>query len=410
MYQNRCRSALDTIEERDYEKVVLAHRRRASSSSESASVHTASSRGSERNKGTDVVWSTPAEGLRYTAVLGSDAGKREFEEQERRLFLAEEERRNGRTAETTFASGRMGAERLANNNYTSRHPPTPSELGSSFYDTSTQRATTETRRTVRMEREEREFGRENNHLSSHQLTGQSYPEQNARTVPIRRVEATAPPPVFENVDSTTLRRSHYDLAEAPPPTDFETTESTTILRRGRYDRTEPPSPPQNCAHKCNSCEVLLNDMLTYIREGKYYCQRHYETQSRSLNVGGSDYGGFERTRQRDSRKMTTPPRCAGCDELIFDRDLLMANGTFWHRDHFRCGICGDAIGTGLYRIVKKEHCCCRCSSGSRKRVVRVENTTSNGCNHRHCREDDTKYVLCSRANRVRNYQTSVCYA
>ncbi|KAI6175148.1 hypothetical protein M3Y99_01990800 [Aphelenchoides fujianensis] len=68
----------------------------------------------------------------------------------------------------------------------------------------------------------------------------------------------------------------------------------------------------NC-FKCEQCHDLLADLLYFFKEGQYLCGRHF----------------CEKTYER----------CAGCDELILDKQYTRAEDRSWHVQHFCCFGC-----------------------------------------------------------------------
>ena len=42
------------------------------------------------------------------------------------------------------------------------------------------------------------------------------------------------------------------------------------------------------------------------------------------------------------------PRCAGCDELIFDEEYTESEGLAWHKQHFCCWHCDTTLTDKTY--------------------------------------------------------------
>ncbi|CAD5219027.1 unnamed protein product [Bursaphelenchus okinawaensis] len=69
--------------------------------------------------------------------------------------------------------------------------------------------------------------------------------------------------------------------------------------------------------KCEDCNDLLADLLYFHKDGKYLCGRHYCEK--------------------------TYDRCAGCDELILDKQYTRAEERSWHVKHFSCFGCDKSF-------------------------------------------------------------------
>ncbi|CAD5226666.1 unnamed protein product [Bursaphelenchus xylophilus] len=69
--------------------------------------------------------------------------------------------------------------------------------------------------------------------------------------------------------------------------------------------------------KCEECNDLLADLLYFHKDGKYLCGRHYCEK--------------------------TYDRCAGCDELILDKQYTRAEDRSWHVKHFCCFGCDKSF-------------------------------------------------------------------
>ncbi|XP_067133166.1 four and a half LIM domains protein 2-like [Centruroides vittatus] len=85
---------------------------------------------------------------------------------------------------------------------------------------------------------------------------------------------------------------------------------------------------------CSVCEELLVDLVCCTLNGKIYCQRHYAEQIR--------------------------PRCAACDELIFDGRYTRAMSKDWHTIHFCCWKCDESLTGQRYLIRDDQPFCVGC--------------------------------------------------
>lgn len=74
--------------------------------------------------------------------------------------------------------------------------------------------------------------------------------------------------------------------------------------------------------KCKQCDEALIDFTYYAKDKNVYCGRcHAES---------------------------FVPRCAGCDELIFDENFTEADGRSWHTHHFCCWRCDTNLRDKKY--------------------------------------------------------------
>ncbi|XP_067131736.1 four and a half LIM domains protein 2-like [Centruroides vittatus] len=85
---------------------------------------------------------------------------------------------------------------------------------------------------------------------------------------------------------------------------------------------------------CSVCEELLVDLVFCIADGKIYCERHYAEQIK--------------------------PRCAACDELIFDGQYIRAMSKDWHTIHFCCWQCDESLTGQRYVLRDDQPFCLRC--------------------------------------------------
>ncbi|XP_075928244.1 uncharacterized protein LOC116949464 isoform X2 [Petromyzon marinus] len=82
---------------------------------------------------------------------------------------------------------------------------------------------------------------------------------------------------------------------------------------------------------CAACRELLVDLVYFYADGAVYCGRHHAERSK--------------------------PRCAACDELIFQEECVQAEGRCWHRDHFCCFECEAALAGARYLMRDgRPHC------------------------------------------------------
>ncbi|XP_065181862.1 testin-like [Sycon ciliatum] len=86
---------------------------------------------------------------------------------------------------------------------------------------------------------------------------------------------------------------------------------------------------------CSTCDEFLVNLAHYTHAGKAHCGRHHAE--------------------------LTHPRCAGCDELIFDKQYTLAEGKSWHTDHFCCFYCDKRLGLHEDEYVAHDgHVVCLC--------------------------------------------------
>ncbi|KAI6175473.1 hypothetical protein M3Y97_00692800 [Aphelenchoides bicaudatus] len=87
--------------------------------------------------------------------------------------------------------------------------------------------------------------------------------------------------------------------------------------------------------KCEQCHDLLVDLLYFFKDNKYLCGRHYCEKN------------FE--------------RCAGCDELIVDKQYTRAENQSWHVNHFCCFGCDKSfIDERTYVLKQGQFYCLEC--------------------------------------------------
>ncbi|KAI6224646.1 hypothetical protein M3Y95_00774800 [Aphelenchoides besseyi] len=86
--------------------------------------------------------------------------------------------------------------------------------------------------------------------------------------------------------------------------------------------------------KCEQCHDLLADLLYFFKEGQYLCGRHF----------------CEKTYER----------CAGCDELILDKQYTRAEDRSWHVQHFCCFGCDKHFMNEDYVSKQGQFYCLEC--------------------------------------------------
>ena len=52
------------------------------------------------------------------------------------------------------------------------------------------------------------------------------------------------------------------------------------------------------------------------------------------------------------------PQCAGCEDLILDQELIVAEGRHWHCHHFCCSACGSSLAGRQYLMVEPSSVVC----------------------------------------------------
>ncbi|KAM9324392.1 LIM and cysteine-rich domains protein 1 [Gastrophryne carolinensis] len=75
---------------------------------------------------------------------------------------------------------------------------------------------------------------------------------------------------------------------------------------------------------CCQCREPLVNLIHFWKNNRLWCGRHYCESER--------------------------PRCMGCDEIIFSEDYLRLDGKFWHRGHFSCVGCEQALIDRPYKL------------------------------------------------------------
>ncbi|XP_023228116.1 four and a half LIM domains protein 2-like isoform X2 [Centruroides sculpturatus] len=85
---------------------------------------------------------------------------------------------------------------------------------------------------------------------------------------------------------------------------------------------------------CSVCKELLVDLVSCTVDGKIYCERHYAEEIK--------------------------PRCAACDELIFDGKYIRAMSKDWHTIHFCCWKCNESLTGQRYLIRDDQPFCVHC--------------------------------------------------
>lgn len=90
---------------------------------------------------------------------------------------------------------------------------------------------------------------------------------------------------------------------------------------------------------CAQCSEPLVDLIYFWKDGAPWCGRHY---CQSLR-----------------------PRCAGCDEIIFAEDFQRVDELAWHRRHFVCEGCEQALSGRAYIVTKGHLLCPTCSKTGR---------------------------------------------
>jgi prickle len=108
-----------------------------------------------------------------------------------------------------------------------------------------------------------------------------------------------------------------------------------VLKKGDNVIEVPEIPQPYCApgcFTCNNCNEELCEFNYYTYEGDVYCGRcHAEFFM---------------------------PRCAGCDELIFDPTYTVAEGRKWHLVHFCCWVCDMDLCEKQYAKDTDSNPCC----------------------------------------------------
>uniref|UniRef100_A0A8R1I1U0 Uncharacterized protein n=1 Tax=Caenorhabditis japonica TaxID=281687 RepID=A0A8R1I1U0_CAEJA len=90
--------------------------------------------------------------------------------------------------------------------------------------------------------------------------------------------------------------------------------------------------------RCQTCDVLLVDLIYFAHENQIYCGRHHAEQIK--------------------------PRCAKCDEIIFGDECLEAEGRSWHFHHFQCAQCNDVLADQKYMQKANKPVCLTCFHSS----------------------------------------------
>uniref|UniRef100_UPI00358EAA53 prickle planar cell polarity protein 3-like isoform X2 n=1 Tax=Myxine glutinosa TaxID=7769 RepID=UPI00358EAA53 len=89
---------------------------------------------------------------------------------------------------------------------------------------------------------------------------------------------------------------------------------------------------------CQSCRELLVDLVCFHGDGGgLFCGRHHAERLR--------------------------PRCAACDELIFQPECVQAEGSCWHPGHFCCFECDGRLEGHPYAMRSGRPYCCSCHQG-----------------------------------------------
>lgn len=87
--------------------------------------------------------------------------------------------------------------------------------------------------------------------------------------------------------------------------------------------------------RCQTCDVLLVDLIYFADKGQIYCGRHHAEIAK--------------------------PRCAKCDELIFGDECLEAENRSWHFHHFQCAECNEVLAEQKYMLKKNRPVCLKCA-------------------------------------------------
>ncbi|CAL2040187.1 unnamed protein product [Caenorhabditis brenneri] len=90
--------------------------------------------------------------------------------------------------------------------------------------------------------------------------------------------------------------------------------------------------------RCQTCDMLLVDLIYFAHEHQIYCGRHHAEQIK--------------------------PRCAKCDEVIFGDECLEAEGRSWHFHHFQCAQCNDVLADQKYMQKANKPVCLKCFHSS----------------------------------------------
>ncbi|CAO4373692.1 unnamed protein product [Caenorhabditis nigoni] len=90
--------------------------------------------------------------------------------------------------------------------------------------------------------------------------------------------------------------------------------------------------------RCQTCDVLLVDLIYFAHENQIFCGRHHAEQIK--------------------------PRCAKCDEVIFGDECLEAEGRSWHFHHFQCAQCNDVLADQKYMQRANKPVCLKCFHSS----------------------------------------------
>eukprot|EP00043_Microstomoeca_roanoka_P007271 m.70093 g.70093 ORF g.70093 m.70093 type:complete len:434 (+) comp13761_c0_seq1:206-1507(+) len=113
----------------------------------------------------------------------------------------------------------------------------------------------------------------------------------------------------------------------------------------------------SCKHcaKCIGAADTATEAETEDLQLSYFHFKCFTCQQCRTPIAGPHFYTHRRKDEKCSQRLCSRchaeqylPRCAGCDELIFDTYFTQAEGRNWHETHFCCHLCDRHLGGSRY--------------------------------------------------------------